>query len=120
MTTKEKILEKSLELFNRDGLDSVTVRHIAKALEMSHGNLCYHFPTIDFIIEGLYSQMAVELDATTLSMRTIQRNPSQSFTKGESNILRTMYDLSLISNLRPPTSLLLDFTDFKTSIMERL
>ena len=118
MTTKEKILEKSLELFNRDGLDGVTVRHIAKALEMSHGNLCYHFPTIDAIIEGLYSQMAVELDATTLSMRTIQRNPSKAFAKGESNIFRTMYDLSLsnFEKLYEYRFIMLDFV----SIMRRI
>ena len=66
MTTKERILEKALELFNQEGSDAVTVRHIAKELGMSHGNLCYHFPTTDAIIQSLYLQLVAELDALIL------------------------------------------------------
>ena len=94
------------------------MRHIAKALEMSHGNLCYHFPTIDSIVEELYSQMTIELDATTLSMRTIQKSPLQTSTKNGSNILRTMYDLSLsnFEKLYEYRFIMLDFV----SIMRRI
>jgi AcrR family transcriptional regulator len=63
MTTKEKILGKALECFNRDGTDAVTVRSIATELGMSHGNLCYHFPTTDDIIKALYFQLVEEMNA---------------------------------------------------------
>lgn len=43
MTTKEKILSKALELFNDNGYNVITTRHIAKELNMSPGNLHYHF-----------------------------------------------------------------------------
>ena len=62
MTTKQRILNTSLQLFNQQGINAVTVRHIAKELGMSHGNLCYHFPNTDIIIEKLYEQLLDELN----------------------------------------------------------
>lgn len=62
MSTKEKILEKSLELFNLFGTDQVKVRHIAKELGISHGNLCYHYSTTDDIIEALYYRLTDKLE----------------------------------------------------------
>lgn len=66
MKTKDKILVKAKELFNELGSDAVTVRRIAAALGISHGNLCYHYPTTDDIIEKLYFQLVQELDAVLL------------------------------------------------------
>lgn len=62
MTTKQRILNTSLQLFNQQGTDVITVRHIAKNLGISHGNLCYHFPNTDLIIEKLYEQLIEELN----------------------------------------------------------
>ena len=63
MTTKEKILEAARELFNKEGIDGITTRHIAAKLGMSHGNLCYHYPRKELIIEKLYYDLVVKLDA---------------------------------------------------------
>jgi AcrR family transcriptional regulator len=63
MTTKQRILHTSLQLFNQYGVDAVTVRHIAKELGISHGNLCYHFPNTDAIAEKLYEQLIEELNS---------------------------------------------------------
>jgi len=43
MTTKEVILEKAIELFNRNGYTSVSMRDIADAANKSVGNITYHF-----------------------------------------------------------------------------
>lgn len=43
MTTKEVILEKAIELFNRNGYASVSMRDIADAANKSVGNITYHF-----------------------------------------------------------------------------
>jgi AcrR family transcriptional regulator len=75
MTTKEKILQKALECFNRDGTDAVTVRSIATELGMSHGNLCYHFPTTDDIIKALYFQLVEEMNAQIASNNVDEGNP---------------------------------------------
>ena len=63
MTTKQRILHTSLQLFNQYGVDAITVRHIAKELAMSHGNLCYHFPNTDAIAETLYEALLEELNS---------------------------------------------------------
>lgn len=51
----------SLRLFNERGTDVVTVRHIAQAVGISHGNLCYHFPNTDALVVGLYEQLVARL-----------------------------------------------------------
>ncbi len=61
MTTREKILAEALTLFNIHGTDTVTVRHIAKEVGISHGNLCYHFPNTEEIIFKLYENLVAEL-----------------------------------------------------------
>ena len=48
-TTKEKILKKSQELFNEEGYDRITMRRIADELNMSVGNVTYHFNTFTMI-----------------------------------------------------------------------
>ena len=62
MNTREKILEAALKLFNEKGTETVTVRHIAKEIGISHGNLCYHFPNTDEIIFKLYENLVEELN----------------------------------------------------------
>jgi AcrR family transcriptional regulator len=63
MRTKDKIVEAALALFNNQGTDLITVRHIAKEMGISHGNLCYHFPRKEDIIYQLYLNLVAELDA---------------------------------------------------------
>jgi AcrR family transcriptional regulator len=62
MTTKEKILEAARELFNKEGIDAITTRHVAARLGMSHGNLCYHYPRKELMIERLYYELVEKLD----------------------------------------------------------
>jgi AcrR family transcriptional regulator len=62
MTTKDKILKISLKLFNSYGIDQITVRHIAKEMDISHGNLCYHYPTTNDIITVLYDKLVEKFD----------------------------------------------------------
>jgi len=62
MTTKDKILEKALELFNKKGIGAVSSKHISEELGISYGNLCYHFPRKDDIILQLYLNMQKRID----------------------------------------------------------
>ncbi len=54
MTTAEKIINKACELFNEKGIAEVSIRDIAAALEISHGNLRYHYPGKGPIIEAIF------------------------------------------------------------------
>lgn len=60
MDTKSAILEKARGLFNRSGLNAVSLRDIAKAAGISYGNLTYHFPNKEKIVLTLYSGMMEE------------------------------------------------------------
>lgn len=50
MKTRERILEEALRQFNHQGLNSVGVRDIARSMEISPGNLSYHFPKKEDLI----------------------------------------------------------------------
>ncbi len=53
---KEKILNKALELFNIYGYESVKMRDISGALNISPGNLTYHYKKKDDIIFAIVQQ----------------------------------------------------------------
>ena len=54
--TSQRIVETSLELFNQLGERSVSTNHIAAHMEISPGNLYYHFPNKQAIISVLFAQ----------------------------------------------------------------
>lgn len=60
--TREKILEKSLELFNENGIASTSLRDIAEKMGISVGNLQYHLKKRDDIVEALYFDYVKTVD----------------------------------------------------------
>ena len=54
--TSERIVLNSLELFNQQGERSISTNHIAAHMEISPGNLYYHFPNKQAIIAVLFSE----------------------------------------------------------------
>lgn len=71
MTTKEKIAESALFLFNRFGFVNVRLQHIADETGMSVGNLAYHFKTKDDLLEYLYEQIVAEQKRLLTDLRMI-------------------------------------------------
>ncbi|MCU0665041.1 MAG: TetR/AcrR family transcriptional regulator [Myxococcota bacterium] len=61
-SNRSRILEEALRQFNRDGAAVVSTNHIAAALEVSPGNLYYHFRNKQEIILELYRSFLDEYE----------------------------------------------------------
>src|SRR5450830_1052056 len=61
--TSERIVQTSLELFNQQGERSVSTNHIAAHMEISPGNLYYHFPNKQAIIAMLFREYEALVDS---------------------------------------------------------
>lgn len=60
--TAERILEVTLELFNRFGEPNVSTTLISAELRISPGNLYYHYPAKDELINALFDRYEHALD----------------------------------------------------------
>jgi AcrR family transcriptional regulator len=91
MKTRDRILQTSLLLFNQEGEAPQTAVDISNALEISPGNLYYHFKGKDAIIRALFGAFEDE-------MRIILRGSKDGVTSIEDNwvylyiILEEIYD----------------------------
>jgi AcrR family transcriptional regulator len=74
MSTRDRILNQALTLFNDMGVESTSTNHIAAALEMSPGNLYYHFRNKEAIIRELFGRLYDRWDHAF----TLPEHPSPS------------------------------------------
>lgn len=74
MKTKERILLTSVDLFNRNGVVAITTNHIAKAMQISPGNLYFHYDNKEEILTELFRRMCKE----TYTLWRFGKGPSKN------------------------------------------
>lgn len=84
MNTRQKILDKALEMFNERGIEYVGLRELAALLDMRVSNITYYFPTKDDLVYELSQQLAKRNSETIkpaahLTMRTFLEMMHQVF-----------------------------------------
>ena len=76
--TKQKILDKALELFSKQGYDSVSVGEIAKAVGIKAPSLYNHFQSkqaiFDAIVESTAAQYEADTDKINIHVQDVQKD----------------------------------------------
>lgn len=76
--TRQRILNKALELFSAKGYDSVSVGEIAKAVGIKAPSLYNHFPSkqaiFDAIVESTAAQYAADTDKIDIHVQDVQKD----------------------------------------------
>ena len=75
--TKQKILEKALELFSTQGYDAVSVGQIAKAVGIKAPSLYNHFPSKQAIFDAILESTAAQYEADTDQINIHVQNAAQ-------------------------------------------
>lgn len=89
MSKKKKlILAAARTLFNESGYSQVTIRMIALKLNMSSGNLNYHFKKREDIFEALYFEMVSEFDERIKDLANIDVSIAQIRSDIEHSMIR--------------------------------
>ena len=88
--TKQRILDKALELFSAQGYDAVSVGEIAKAVGIKAPSLYNHFPSKQAIFDAIVESTAVQYEADTdkidIHVQNVQKD-IQNFTNITEEIL---------------------------------
>ena len=75
--TKQRILDKALELFSTQGYDSVSVGEIAKAVGIKAPSLYNHFPSKQAIFDAIMEATAAQYEADTDQINIHVQNATQ-------------------------------------------
>ena len=75
--TKQRILDKSLELFSTQGYDSVSVGEIARAVGIKAPSLYNHFPSKQAIFDAIVESTAAQYEADTDQINIHVQNAAQ-------------------------------------------
>jgi len=117
MTTKDKIIETSVKLFNEKGCLNTSTRHISNELGISVGNLYYHFKNKEEILIEIFLRY---VNAVFKEISFLNHSQDEIF------LLKNFLVDTLDSNIEyrflhlELNLLLISFSKFKTIMQEQL
>lgn len=101
MKTKDKILLKALELFNAKGVENSTTLLISKEMGISLGNLHYHFPNRNVLIERLVDKFLMDVEAMNIRLQnTSDENLLEHYVLIHIETYKVVWDYRFIFNDR--------------------
>lgn len=60
--TKQRIIDEAIRCFNQRGYGNTSLQDIARELSISRGNLAYHFPQKDGLLQTIFKQLTAKLE----------------------------------------------------------
>lgn len=70
-SNKEKIIHAALKLFNKDGIVNVRLQHISDECIVSLGNIAYHYPNKEAILQTIYNELTTQQEEVLAEFRTV-------------------------------------------------
>lgn len=71
MTTKEKIMRLTTQLFNEKGYGAVNLKELAETIGISRGNLTYHFKNKEILLKAIVKKMWEKIDLEKQKTRQV-------------------------------------------------
>jgi AcrR family transcriptional regulator len=68
---KQRIMDEAVAIFNAQGYGNSSLQDVARQLEISRGNLAYHFATKDALLEAIFQQMWAKIEAERKNSRNL-------------------------------------------------
>ena len=80
--TKDKIIEKALEVLDADGVDGLSMRRLGEALGVEAMALYHYFPNKDAILDGVLERIIAETGPALLVGDPPSRCHGRRFSQG--------------------------------------
>lgn len=78
-STRNRILDAALDLFNGRGPDRVTTADIAAAVKINEGNLYYHFRTKEALVLALFSRFEADALALVATVEVADEGAAETY-----------------------------------------
>lgn len=95
VSTRDVILEKASEIINRTGVVDFRIEALASSLELSPGNITYHFPKKEDIITSIWDNYITSVTRTPDLMLTPLLDIKQLFLSYRTAALKTIEHLGV-------------------------
>ena len=79
MNNKEKIFEKSIDLFSEHGYDGVSIRKIASAVGIKESSIYNHYKSKESILDAILEYYITEMTKDEIPLNQASENLDRSF-----------------------------------------